>query len=186
MKLTASKCVTIRAMVTKKEVRFLKTLFGLWIALGVLTLVSAVLSVASIYQENSINNNIFELIYMAVHLIAIGFAIMVTLNAFKKGSFILRGLTYGGNLGVWKPIRYASAVLGLLGLAMTIYGILILLPLNVYSFSFPITLKWLLVDVGLFLFVLMAAFFLFPFLFACNPTLTKKRELELRGKEAKK
>ncbi len=173
-------------MLTKKETHFLHGLLAAWIALGILAIVSVALSVIDIWQAQSMNDNIIELLFMGIHLIVIGFFIMITISAFKKGSYIIRGLTYSAHEGVSIPIRVASILIFALGAFLFIYGLLILIPSGVYDFAFPITLKWAILNAGLLLMVLMGAFFAFPFLFANNPTLTKKEEIERKGRNKHK
>lgn len=173
-------------MLTKKETHFLHGLLAAWIALGILALVSIILSIIDIWQAQSMNDNIIELLFMGIHLVVIGFFIMVTISAFKKGSYIIRGLTYSAHEGVSIPIRVASILIFSLGTFLFIYGLLILAPSGVYDFSFPITLKWAILNSGLLLMVLMTAFFAFPFLFANNPTLTKKEEIERKERNKQK
>ena len=176
-------CATIRAMVTQKEVRFLRLLFALWIILMAFGVVTTAISIADIWRSQTMNNNIFELLYMAFHLIVLGFFIMVTLNAFKKGSFILRGLSYGAYEGASLFVRALSIFIVAVGIALAVFGILFLIPNLLYDFSFPITLKWAMVNAGLTLLILGLAFFLFPFLFAKNPTLSKQKENELNERK---
>lgn len=165
-------------MVTKREVNFLHSLLAIWIILSVFTLFSAIYCIVDIWQNQSMNDNIFELIYMGIHLIVLVFLIMVTLSAFKRGSFIMRGLVYSAYEGVSIPFMVVVGFIFLVGLFLFIYGLLIVIPTGVYDFKFPITLKWAILNAGLLLVFLMGAFFLFPFLFAKNPTLTKKEEIE--------
>lgn len=166
-------------MLTKKESLFLRVLLGAWIVLALIGLVTVILSIAEIWRTNSINNNIFELIFMGIHFIVLCFFIMVTIDSFKRGSQIIRGLAYSAHSGVSIPIRVASILIFILGMALVIMGILYLTPSGVYDFNFPITLKWAMVNSGLLLMVLMSAFFVFPLLFAKNPTISKKKENEL-------
>ncbi len=165
-------------MVTKREVNFLHGLLAIWIILGVFTLFSTIYCIVDIWQNQSMNDNIFELIYMGIHLIVLVFLIMVTLSAFKRGSFIMRGLVYSAYEGVSIPFLVVVGFIFLVGLFLFIYGLLIVIPTGVYDFKFPITLKWAILNAGLLLVFLMGAFFSFPFLFAKNPTLTKKEEIE--------
>ncbi len=170
-------------MVTKKEVRFLQLLFALWIALMAFAIVTTVISLADIWQTETMNNNIFELIFMAFHLILLGFFIMVTLNSFKKGSYIIRTLTYGAYEGASLFFRALSILILIIGGALLVFGILFLIPSLIYDFNFPLTLKWAMVNAGLTLLVLGSAFLLFPFLFAKNPSLTKAKEKELNERK---
>ncbi len=170
-------------MVTKKEARFLRLLFATWIALMVFAIVTTVICIVDIWQNESMNNNIFELIFMACHLIALGFFIMVTLNSFKRGSYILRNLSYGSFEGPSLYVRALSIFILAVGAALTVFGVLFLIPGLIYDFNFPITLKWAMVNSGLTVAVLGLAFLLFPFLFAKNPTLSKQKENELNERK---
>lgn len=173
------KCATIRAMVTKKEVRFLHLLFASWIVLMAFALITTSVSIMEIWQTNSMNDNIFELVFMACHFIFLGFLIMITLNAFKKGSYIIRTLAYGAYEGVSLFYRVLSILILIIGIALTVFGILFLTPAGIRDFGFTVTLKWAMVNAGLTVVVLSIAFLLFPILFAKNPTLTKQKENEL-------
>ena len=170
-------------MITKKEARFLRLLFAIWIALMAFAIVTVVICVVDIWQNESMNNNIFELIFMACHLIALGFFIMVTLNSFKKGSYILRNLSYGTYEGASLFMRALSIFILVVGTALLVFGILFLIPNLIYDFGFPITLKWAMINSGLTVMVLGLAFLLFPFLFAKNPTLSKQKENELNERK---
>ena len=165
-------------MVTKKEKCFLGTLLALWIILGVSSIVFAVICIIDIFNNDTMNDNIFELIYMAVHLIVIGFFIMLTINSFKKGSYFLRNISYSSYEGVSIPVRVVSIIGFVLGAALVVLGILYLSPLDIHDFNFPITTKYSMIDAGLLFIVLWGAFFMFPFIFAKNPTLSKKEETE--------
>ncbi len=163
-------------MVTKKEINFLHGLLAMYILLGLFTIASAVFSIINIFQNDTMTSNIIELICLAFHLVVIGFLIMVVINSFKKGSFFIRGISYSAHEGISIPVRVVSIIGFALGVFLLIIGILFLTPSGVYDFHFPITTKWLLVDGGLLLMVFMGSFFIFPFLFAKNPTLSKKEE----------
>ncbi len=176
----------MRSMVTQKEVRFLHLLFAAWIVLTAFALISTVISIVEVWQTNTMNNNIFELLFMACHIILLVFLIMVTLNAFKKGSYIIRTLTYGAYEGASLFFRFLSIFILVIGSALLVCGILFLLPIGIHDFSFPITLKWAMVNSGATLLVLGLSFLLFPFLFAKNPTLSKEKENELNKRKKEK
>ncbi len=164
-------------MITKKETHFLYILLALWIALGVLSITSGVLSIVDIWQNKTMNKNIFDLICLGFLLVVIGFFIMLTINSFKKGSFFIRNISYSAHEGISMPVRVVSIIGFLLGVFLLVVGILFLTPSGVYDFKFPITTKWLLVDGGLMLMIFMGSFFIFPFIFAKNPSLSKKEEV---------
>ncbi len=164
-------------MITKKETYFLRGLLVAWIILGAFSILSGVLSVINIWQNQTMNNNIFDLICLAFLLVVIGFFIMLTINSFKKGSFFLRNISYSAHEGISIPVRVVSIIIFLIGLFIFVVGILFLAPTGIYDFKFPITTKWLMVDSGLLLMILMGSFFIFPFVFAKNPTLSKKDEV---------
>ncbi len=165
-------------MLTKKETYFLRSLLATWILLGIFSIVSMVLCIIDIWQNETMNNNIFELIYMALHLVVLGFFIMLTINSFKRGSYFLRNISYSAHEGISIPVRVVSIIGFLFGIFLVTFGILFLTPSGVYDFNFPITTKWVMIDAGLVFIVLMGSFFLFPFVFAKNPTLSKKEEIE--------
>ncbi len=165
-------------MITKKEQNYMKILLSSWIVLLIITVVSAVLCLTDIWQNETMTNNIFELLFMAIHLIVLGFFIMVTYTSLKSGSHIIRGLAYSSHDGVSIPLRIASIIIFSLGVALLVMGILYLTPSGVYDFKFPITLKWDMINSGLLLMVLMGNLFSFPFIFALNPSLSKKEEKE--------
>lgn len=171
-------CDIILFMITKKEQNYMKFLLSSWIVLMIITFVSAVLCLIEIWQNETMTNNIFELLFMAIHLIVLGFFIMVTYTSLKSGSHIIRGLAYSSHDGVNIPLRIASIIIFLLGVALLVMGILYLTPSGVYDFKFPITLKWDMINSGLLLMVLMGNLFSFPFIFALNPSLSKKEEKE--------
>lgn len=173
-------------MVTKKEVRFLHVLFASWIALMAFALATTILSLVDVWQNNSMNDNLFELLFMACHFIFLGFLIMVTLNAFNKGSYIIRTLVYGAYEGVSLFYRCLSILILITGIALTVFGALFLAPIGIRDFGFTLTLKWAMVNAGLTVIALSIAFLLFPILFAKNPTLTKQKEKELNEGKKKR
>ncbi len=84
------------------------------------------------------------------------------------------------------PVRVVSVLGFILGLALVVLGILYLSPVDIRDFNFPITTKYSMIDAGLLFIVLWGAFFLFPIIFAKNPTLSKKEEVERNERKKQK
>lgn len=173
-------------MITKKETHYLRLMQGVTIVLIVFGVFSLAFCFYQIYFEKSIKNNMFELFYMAVHFIILVLFFLLISDAFKKGSHIMRTLTYNRFGQVSKVAPFVSSSLIALGIALFIWTILMMTPTGVYDFKFPIALKWDMLNASLVLIVYPIFFLLFPFLFAKNPAHTKEKERELNSRRDQK
>lgn len=127
---------------------------------GVFTLIF--LFVNCLQGLEDFNNNIFELIYMSLHLIIVATAVALSLKAIKSGSFIMKGLMYDHT----KPSRKAlviSMTFAVVGLGAFIYTILALLKIAPMG-TFPLGLKFDILNAGITLFIMGIIFFLYPLL----------------------
>ena len=150
-------------MANKKE----RSYFLLTLIVFVLLLCFAVFSLIYLFikigEEKSFTNNVFELIYMGVHIVMMVMGIIMTKEAMSKGSIIMRSLMYTKYGQVSIRARLISLAFMLMGLGLFVYGLLIILPLGLYDFSFPIALKWDMMNVGATIVITSFLFFLFPF-----------------------
>ena len=81
-----------------REVKYFKSLLIVTMLLIILFLVSLVYSVSEIFENKNMNSVFFELIYSAFHLIVLGLAIILNIQAIQqKDSFIIKGLMTEGN-----------------------------------------------------------------------------------------
>ena len=147
-----------------KEKNYFLTLFIISIALEVLCILSFVFGFIKMSQNGDINNNIFELIYMVVHLLIVFMAIYFCLMAYKNGSSIMRQLMYMRDHDrlISKTALVISLTLSLLGLGTCIYFTLALFMESIPTFNFPIMLLLILINSPLTVFIFGLAFFLYP------------------------
>ncbi len=160
-------------MIEKKEKRYFRILEIVLIFLLAISFSSLIYLFVAIGQDGSISKNLLELFYLAVHIVILCAALFFNKDALKRGSNVIRSLTYSryGNVSI--PARAISIIFFASGLTSFIYGLLILLPTGIYDFQFPIALKWDLLNVGLTVASISIFFFLFPFLFGFEPKKTK-------------
>ncbi len=151
-------------MVNKKE----RSYFILVLVTFALLLCFAIFSLFYLFvkigEEKSFTNNVFELIYMGVHIVMMVMGIILSKEAINKGSNVMRSLMYTKYGQVSIRARVISLIFMAVGCGLFIYGLLIILPLGVYDFSFTTALKWDMVNVGLTIIIIAFYFFLFPFL----------------------
>lgn len=132
----------------------------------------------AIWQEGSLGNNYLELFYMAIHIIVLVTGIFLNKEAMRRGSNVIRSLMYSRYGRPSLPARVISLIFVVVGAFLLVYSLLIILPIGVYDFGFPLALKWDLLNVGATLAIVAFFFFLFPFKL---PNEAKKEE----GLEAK-
>ena len=82
---------------SSKEKKYFKTLCISTIGLVIIFIISMVFAIKDVFSSQNINAYIFELLYAAFHLILLGFAIILIIQAFKQGSFVIKGLMTEAN-----------------------------------------------------------------------------------------
>ena len=112
-------------------------------------------------REN-FNNNIFELIYMAVHLVILATAIIFSIQSLKQGSSFMNDLMYDERKIVSKKAKIISLVFSFLGLFALIYSTLLFFKVDIPSFHFPLGLIIILINVGLAVFIIALFFYFYP------------------------
>ncbi len=152
-------------MIDKKERSFFTLMIFLFSFLLLFASFTLGYLFVAIGEEKSLTNNIFELIYLCLHIVMMVLGILLSNEAKRRGSNVMRSLMYSKYGRVSVPARVISLLFVALGLFLFIYALLLLLPVGLYDFSFPIALKWDMLNVGITIAVISFFFFLFPFLF---------------------
>ena len=148
---------------SKLERRYLISLFVSICLLSGLYLASVIYFLVECFQGNEpFNNNIFELIYIGVHAIILAVAFSLSFKAIKNDPFILNSLTYGEGKVKSKKASIIAIIFFFIGLAMFIYGLLLFLKVDIKDFGFPLGLKVILMNVGLFILILALYFYFYP------------------------
>jgi len=124
-----------------------------------------------------LGNNYLELFYMAIHIMILVTGIFLSKEGMRRGSNIMRSLMYSRYGRPSIPARIISSIFIAVGIVSFVYSLLIIMPIGIYDFGFPLALKWDLLNVGLTLSVVGIFFFLFPFEL---PSEIKKEELEAK------
>ena len=106
------------------------------------------------------NNNIFELIYLAFHIIIVLSFTILAFKAITNGSIFIKQLTYRYTV-INIRARVISIIAATIGLGGTIYAILMLCN-AAPSMSFPLGLKIDILNAGLTLLILGCIFILYP------------------------
>jgi len=172
-------CAKISPMLLSKERHYLIALLSAIAFLLLLSLVSFIGAIAVIYQTQTMNNNILELIYMGMHIIILVTALLFTKNALPHGSYVMRNLMYSRYGQRSRGALIISAFFTLLGLAVFVYFGLVFLGVDLPSWHFPIALILDLINVGLTLTFFGLFFFLFPWFFPYrSPTATEGEKNE--------
>lgn len=148
---------------SSKEKKYFKTLCISTIGLVIIFIISMVFAIKDVFSSQNINAYIFELLYAAFHLILLGFAIILIIQAFKQGSFVIKGLmTEANGKVVNKKGQVIALVISSLSFVPFIYFVLVLVGVNLYYFNFPLILILLIVNVSLFCLVYGLFFFFYP------------------------
>ena len=119
-------------------------------------------SLIVVTKDNTILNNIFEIIYMIIHIIITMFALALGIKAIKDGSWVMRNLMY-----MREHDKIRSKMASTIAMLVMIFNV----PIFVYSTlmvfnvvpgfsSFP--LKMDLVNVALTVFTVALYFYLYP------------------------
>ncbi len=160
-------------MIDKKERSYFTLLIFVFSSLILFAIVSLGYLFVKIGEEESLMNNVFELIYLGLHIVMMVMGIILSNEAKRRGSNVMRSLTYSRYGRVSMPARIISIAFILLGIALFTYALLLLFPIGLYDFSFPIALKWDMLNVGVSVAIIAFFFFLFPFLFPNKVTKTQ-------------
>ena len=150
------------------ERKYLKSLFVVFIVLLVGSIFSLIYALVDIYKNETILNNILELLYMAVHIIILVMGLLFTLSAIRsnKGSHIMKSLMITPNTRLTsKPARAIAIIFSTIGLGTCIYFILVLCGMPLPYFHFPITLLLILVNSPFTLFIVGLYFIFYPYIF---------------------
>lgn len=147
-----------------REVKYFKSLLIVTMLLIILFLVSLVYSVSEIFENKNMNSVFFELIYSAFHLIVLGLAIILNIQAIQqKDSFIIKGLmTEGNGKAVNKVGQIIAIVLASICFIITIYFMLVFFGVPLPYFNFPTILVLLLINVPLSITIYGVYFFMYP------------------------
>lgn len=153
----------------KKERVYFQSLLIVTIFLTILFLVSMVYSINEIFENKSLNSCFFELVYSAFHLIVLGLAIILIIQALKGESFVIKGLMCEGN-GKARNIVGQVIALVLAGLSFIgfIYFTLVFFKVPLPYFNFPTILILLIINVSLLLVVYGVYFYIYPFIIIEN------------------
>lgn len=117
----------------------------------------------AIWNEGSLGNNYLELFYMAVHIVILATGIFLSKDGMRRGSNIMRSLMHNRYGRPSIPARIISSIFVVIGVVSFAYSLLIIMPIGIYDFGFPLALKWDLLNVGATLAIVAFFFFLFPF-----------------------
>lgn len=150
---------------TKLEKNYLLSLLIVFIVIFVAGIGSMVYAFIVIFQQNSILNNILELIYMAVHLIAAFLGIYFSRAALRsgQGSNIMKTLMIDPRFnGPSKMARIVAIVLSSVGLLAGTYFTLVLCGVPLPSFNFPIALVLDLINSPFTVFIIGLYFVFYP------------------------
>ena len=132
-----------KSSMKKLERNYLIALFAVIIAILVAALFSLVYGLVIIAQTGTILNNILELVYMGVHIVASFLALSFVIQALrgKKGSYIMKRLMINDEGSApAKVFRVVAIVLSTLGLAGGTYFLLVICGVQLPYFNFPIAL----------------------------------------------
>lgn len=127
----------------KIEETYLKVLLAVFIVLLVGAIASLIYALVVIFQTDAILNNILELVYMGVHIIALVLGISFIYNALKskKGSYIMKTLMIVPNTKeASKRARIIAIILSSFGFLGGVYFTLVLCGTPLPYFNFPIAL----------------------------------------------
>lgn len=129
----------------------------------VLAIASTVYGLIAVFKNNTIGNNLFEIVYMGVHIIISLLLIILSVEAITKKPFILKNLTYRNELEPNNFYRFGGLVIAVFGLGVMVFSILHVLDIITILSSFPLFLRIDGANAGLNLVIIGMSFFLFPF-----------------------
>ena len=143
----------------------------------ILTILLAILAVGSIVtfiyacydanQKGIVFGVTFELIYIGLFFVVQFFAFTMSLKAINNGSFIFSELTHIRNNAKVrsKPAAIIALVFAVVNLALFVYSLLVVLPVNVPMFNFPLTLFLAALPTSITIITVAIFFYIYPFLF---------------------
>lgn len=147
------------------ERKYLIALMIVFIVLFAAAIGSLIAAFIIIYHQQSILNNLLELIYLAVHIVATvlgGYMCYSALKS-KKGSFMMRGLMiHSSHKKYNKPARIIAIILCAFSFAIGVYFTLVLCGVPLYAFHFPIALVLDLVNSPFSVFIVGLFFIFYP------------------------
>ena len=149
----------------RREKTYIKSFFAMIIILLILGIVSFVYSIVEIFNTQTLNNNIFELIYMGLHLIIVVFILMMTKSSLnKEESVVFKPLMMQkGDRFSNRKAQVIALILGIGGLFCAIYFFLVQIGVSLPKPNFPITLILDLVNSPLTVAILGFYSFFYPY-----------------------
>ena len=151
------------------ERNYLKAMFVTFVIILLGAVVSLIYSLVIIFQTDAITNNILELLYMVIHIIAAFLGLSFVINALKsdKGSYIMKNLMHKQGTTVPSVVaRVVAIVLSTLGLFGGVYFSLVLAGVPLPSFHFPIALVLDLINSPFTVFIIGLYFIFYPFIYS--------------------
>lgn len=117
--------------------KYYKGLLIIAIICTLFALASVVFGLIKVIHDNQFNNNIFELIYMACHIIVMAFLIVLSSAALKNKPFLLKGLTIKSNTEVNNTAKFVGLGVGIFGVLFFAFSTLMMVGVIPNSFHFP-------------------------------------------------
>ena len=149
----------------EQEKKYATLIFIDTIFLMVISIAGFVYACYWFFHGESINNNIFEMIFYVGHLLILLFAMYFALMARKKGLVVIKSLMYKDTHGARSTTALVIAsVLSSLAFLAFCYFIVALFNVNLPRFNFPILLLVILVVVPLTVWTIGIFFVLHPIL----------------------
>ncbi|MBO4855797.1 MAG: hypothetical protein J5511_00290 [Bacilli bacterium] len=154
-------------MANKKEILFF-TLLALIVGLFAVGSIAAFIYAAYDANEKGIVFGVtFELVYMGLFFVVQFFAILMSIKAVQNGSFIFSELTHIRNNAKIrsKPAAIIALVFAVINLALFVYALLVVLPVNVPMFNFPLALFLAVLPTSITILTIAIFFYIYPFIF---------------------
>lgn len=153
----------------KQKERYYVTSLAILLAVMIIAcIISFVLGFKSVIENQSINNNIFEIIYMTFHLIFTAVCFIFCISALKGNSYhILRNMMYKryNQELVSKPAMIIMGIFAAIGLATGVYFTLVLANVAPNPLDFPIFLRLILVNTPYTIFIIATYFICYPLVY---------------------
>ena len=151
--------------IKRRETIYATIILIVVIFLMILCIASFIYAVYTFSHGENINNNIFELIYMAFHFIVLFLAAYFALQARKNGLMFTKRIIYDEHGYLSKVAFVVACVLTFIGFAVFVYFTLAFFIKDIPSFNFPVTLILDLINTPLTIFLIGLFFVLHPFVF---------------------
>ena len=154
-------------MENKKEKLFF-TLLALIVGLFAIGSIAAFIYAAYDANQKGIAFGVtFELVYMGLFFVVQFFVILMSIKAVQNGSFIFSELTHIRNNAKIrsKPAAIIALVFAVINLALFVYALLVVLPVNVPMFNFPLALFLAVLPTSITILTIAIFFYIYPFIF---------------------